>query len=220
MLRTVDLYMSAHRDRSVNNDTTLTQRVRDFVHRRGQVRAQEVEEAGLPRRALYRLRDRGEIVQVGPGLFQDPDFQVGEEQPFVEAAKLVPRGVICLLSALVFHEIGTQLPRQTWMALDRANRRKPRIPDLPLQFVWFSGEAFTAGQEVRYIGNTELRVYSPAKTIADLFKYRRKVGLDVALEALNEGWSMRRFKLGELQRFAEICDVKNVMKPYLQSLTV
>lgn len=198
---------------------TVTEQVKDFVQARGLVRFRDVEDAGFPTHLLYRLRDRGELVEVAPGLFKHPEVEFTEKHSFAEAAKLVPRGVICLLSSLAFHEIGTQMPRQIWMALNRENRREPEISDPPMEFVWFKGAAFEEGQEVYEIEGVDVRVYSPAKTIADLFKYRKKLGLDVALEALHEAWRDRLFTMDELDHYADVCRVRNVMRPYLQALT-
>jgi len=198
--------------------TTITEKVEDFVRKRGQVRRRDVEEAGLPPRILYRLRDRGDILQVGPGLFRHPDAALSEKHTFAKAAKLVPRGVVCLISALAFHEIGTQMPRKIWMALDRANTWRPEISEPPMEFVWFSDDAFSEGQEVEEVEGVPVRVYSPAKTVTDLFKYRKKLGVDVAIEALREGWRERRFTMDEIEHYADICRVQSVMRPYLHSL--
>ena len=199
------------------SDPTVTQQVKDFVREQGLVRRRDVEDAGYPPPLLYRLRDRGELLEVAPGVFKHPDTEITEKHTYAEAAKLVPRGVICLLSALSFHEIGTQMPRRVWMALDRSNRRRPDT-DESIEFVWFSGAAFEDGQEIHEVEGVEVRVYSPAKTVADLFKYRRKVGLDVALEGLREGWRDGRFTMDEVQSYAEICNVQEVIRPYLQTL--
>lgn len=194
-----------------------TERVRRLVKRRGVVRPRDVEKAGLPTSVLYRLRDRGEVQQVGPGLFRDPARAVTEKHMFTEAAKLVPAGVVCLLSALAFHEIGTQVPHEVWLAL-RAHSKRPSLRGVPLRIVWFSGGAFTEGIETRTIEGVIVRVYSPAKTIADLFKFRNKVGLDVALEALRDVWSRRLVTADELLWFARVCRVEKVMRPYLEAM--
>lgn len=198
---------------------TVTEQVKEFVRKMGLVRPKEVEEAGLPQRLLYRLRDRGELLQIAPRLFTHPDSDITEKHTYAEAAKQVPRGVVCLISALAFHEIGTQMPPKVWMALDRANTWRPEVSEPPMEFVWFSGRAFEEGQEIHEVEGVEVRVYSPAKTVADLFKYRRKLGLNVALEGLREGWREGRFTMDELQRHADVCNVREVMRPYLQALT-
>lgn len=198
---------------------TVTEQVKEFVRKKGLVRPKEVEDAGLPQRLLYRLRERGELRQIAPGLFAHPDSGITEQHTYAVAAKRVPRGVVCLASALAFHEIGTQVPPRIWMALDRANTWEPEVSEPPMEFVWFSGPAFEEGQEVHEVEGVEVRVYSPAKTVADLFKYRNKIGLNIALEGLREGWRGGRFTMDDLQHYAEVCHVQEVMRPYLQALT-
>jgi predicted transcriptional regulator of viral defense system len=192
----------------------------EFISQRGQVRPKEVAEAGFDRNLLYYLLARGKIERVGRGLYRYPGAITTEHEALVEVAHLVPHGVIALLSALSFHGIGTQMPGAVWVALNRDEARsRPRVQDRRVEFVWFSGPAFTEGQEVHEADGVRVRVYSPAKTMADLFKYRNKVGLDVALEALREGLADRRFTPAELERAANVCRVWPVMKPYLQGMT-
>lgn len=124
---------------------------------------------------------------------------------------------MCLLSALNFHRLGTQLPHEVWIALDRSARH-PSIRYPRLRVVRFSGQALREGVETHRIEGQTVRIYGVAKTIADLFKYRNKIGLDVALEALREGWRARRFTMDELHRYARICRVERVMRPYLEAL--
>lgn len=194
-----------------------TERVRRMVRRRGLVRPRDLERAGLPTVVLYRLRDQGELEQVGPGLFRHPDAAITERHTYAEAAKLVPGGVVCLLSALAFHEIGTQMPHEVWLAL-RAHAKRPTASAVPLRIVWFSGDAFTEGVETHTVEGVEVSVYSLAKTIADLFKFRNKVGADVAVEALRDAWARRLVTMEEILRFAKVCRVEKVMRPYLESI--
>ncbi len=197
---------------------TVTERVRELVKERGLVRPRDLEEAGHPTYLLYRLRDRGEVEEVAPGLFASPNADFTERHSYAVAAKLVPRGIVCLLSALAFHEVGTQMPQKVWMALERGNRRRPVHSRVPVDFVWFSGASFQEGQEVHEVQGVEVRVYSLAKTVADLFKYRRKLGIDVGIEALQEGWRERLFTVDDLDKFARISRVRRVMHPYLEFL--
>jgi predicted transcriptional regulator of viral defense system len=132
-------------------------------------------------------------------------------------ARAVPDGVVCLISALSFHEIGTQLPPHIWLAVDR-RARSPKMRYPALRVVKFSEKAFTAGIEIHDIEGQPVKIYGVAKTLADLFKYRNKIGLDVALEALREAWRERRFIMDEIDRYARICRVERVMKPYLEAL--
>lgn len=198
---------------------TYAQQILDLAAQRGLISTRDVEARGLHRQALTRLVQAGKLERVARGRYRlpDPDYELTEHHGLVLAAAAAPKGVICLLSALQFHIIGTQLPRQVWIALDR-KARKPAIDYPPLRIVRFSGEALTAGVEEHILEGQTVRIYSVAKTLADCFKYRNKIGLDVALEALREGWRDRRFTMDELERYARICRVSNVMRPYLEAL--
>jgi predicted transcriptional regulator of viral defense system len=133
----------------------------------------------------------------------------------------MPGGVICLLSALRYHDLTTQAPFEVWIAVEHsAYVPRDRGAAVPLRIVYFSGAAFTAGIEKHMINGVQARIYSPAKTVADCFKYRNKIGLDVALEALHETWRERQATMDELWRYAKVCRVANVMRPYLISLSV
>ncbi|MEX0890809.1 MAG: type IV toxin-antitoxin system AbiEi family antitoxin domain-containing protein [Gemmatimonadota bacterium] len=199
---------------------TETLKLLRFLRQHRQVRWKEVADAGFDANLLYHLLERGDIERIGHGLYRVPDAVVSEHETLVEVAHLVPHGVIALLSSLAFHGIGTQMPHTVWIALNhRETRSRPRIRHTSVEFVWFSGRAFTEGQEVHEIEGTTVRVYSAAKTTADLFKYRTKLGMDVALEALREGLADRRFTPAEVEHFARICRVWAVMKPYLQGMT-
>lgn len=197
---------------------TKTECLLEFVRERGLVRAREVEGEGYPTALLYRLRDRGDLEQVGPGLFRHPEAELTERHSYVEAAKLVPSGVICLLSGLAFHHIGTQNPWRVWIALEKGKQR-PRSPGLPLKIVWFSGEAMHEGVEEHEVEGVGVQVFEPAKTVADLFKFRNKVGVDVAIEALREGLERQLFSRDRILKFAKICRVEQVMRPYLRALS-
>lgn len=181
-------------------------------------RARDMVAAGYSREYLRRLVRQGQVRQLGRGLYASKKFDGDRHQSLVEAAKRVPRGVVCLLSALQFHEIGTQSPHQVWLALPRESNR-PRVVDQPIRFCRFSGHAYTFGIQERSLAGGTVRVYSPAKTVADCFKYRRKYGIDVAVEALREGWRERKFSMKELAEAAAVCRVGQVMRPYLEMLT-
>jgi predicted transcriptional regulator of viral defense system len=199
---------------------TDTERLLRFVQERRQVRWKDVSDAGLNPDLLYRLLERGEIERVGRGLYRAPGAIASQHESLAEVAQLVPLAVISLLSALSFHGIGSQMPGAVWIALDRSRTRsRPRVRHLPIKVLWFSGPAFTEGQEVHDVDGISVRVYSPAKTVADLFKYRGKVGLDVAVEALREGLADRRFTPAEVEAYAGVCRVSAVMKPFLQAMT-
>jgi predicted transcriptional regulator of viral defense system len=141
----------------------------------------------------------------------------GEQFTLAEACKRVPHGVVCLLSALQFHDLTTQAPFEVWMAISE-KAWLPRVAYPPLRIVRFSGAALTSGIEEHQIEGVPVRVYCPAKTVADCFKYRNKIGLDVALEALRACWKKRRATMDDLWEAAKVCRMANVMRPYLESL--
>ena len=144
-----------------------------------------------------------------------PGHPVTEKHGLVVVAQAVPRGVVCLISALSFHGIGTQLPHEVWVAIDR-RARQPRLEWPRLRVVRFGGKALTEGVKSHRVEGQAVRVFGIAKTIADCFKYRNKIGLDVALEALREAWRTKRVTMNEIDRFARICRVERVMSPYLK----
>jgi len=153
---------------------------------------------------------------VARGTYAPINHNLTENHSYAVVAKRVPHGVICLLSALSFHRLTTQNPSQVWLAIDQKDWA-PRLAYPPIRLVRFSGEALTAGVEEHPVEGVKLRVYSIAKTIADLFKFRYKVGLDVAMEALRDGLKARRTTRDEIMRYARICRVAKVMQPYLES---
>jgi predicted transcriptional regulator of viral defense system len=194
-----------------------TEYVLQKIRRLGIASSRELEAMGISRQYLRKLRERGVVQRVGYGFYSLPDAQPTEHRSLVEACKRIPNGVVCLLSALQFYDLTTQSPFEIWLAIDRKAWR-PRENSIPLRIVRFSGAALEAGVEEHKIEGVSVRVYNPAKTVADCFKYRNKIGLDVALEALREGWRERRFTMDELWRFSKICRVSNVMRPYLEAL--
>jgi predicted transcriptional regulator of viral defense system len=196
---------------------SLEQRLIRVVGSSGVFRSQDVDQQGISRTALQRLYGQGIIERVGRGLYRMAIGDISEHQSLIEASQRLPRSVVCLLSALRFHEMTTQSPSAVWLAIDRkAWLSKADGP--PVHVVRFSGQALTEGIEVHILGNTEVRIYSPAKTVADCFKYRNKIGLDVALEALRDGVEKKHASFDELWKYAKICRVANVMRPYLESL--
>ena len=184
---------------------------------RGVLRPRDLVAHGLPAAYIRDLADEGLVERVRRGVYIRPDADLSIHESLLEVAVRVPSGVICLASALRFHGLGTQDPARVWLALPRGARTPAR--DLRLQVVRLSPAPFAAGVEEHPIAGVELHVYGVAKTIADCFKFRSKAGLDVALEALREGWRERRFTLDELWRYAELNRVARVMQPYLEMLT-
>lgn len=183
----------------------------------GILRSRDLAAHGIAREHLRRLHQRGRLERVARGLYALPGSQATQHRSLAEAAKRVPQGVVCLLSALRFHGLTTQAPFEVWLAIDPKARR-PQVADLPLRIVRFSGPALDEGVEQHVIDGVPVRVYSPAKTVADLFKYRNKIGLDVALEALRDAWRGRRMTMAELWRYAQVCRVSTIMRPYLEAL--
>ncbi len=184
----------------------------------GMLRTSRALALGIHPRTLYALRDSRRLVEVTRGLYRLADAPALSTPDLVRVATLIPKAVICLISALAFHEIGTQRPRAVYIALPRTARH-PRRSHSPIRVFRFSGPPLTEGVEFHKVDGVEIRVYCVAKTIADCFKYRHKIGLDVTLEALRDCWRKRRATMDDLWRCAAICRVKNVMRPYLESLT-
>jgi predicted transcriptional regulator of viral defense system len=195
-----------------------TEQVFDLVKKAGVFRPRDLDSHGIPREYLVRLCRKGLVQRVGRGLYTVVDADLSEHHSLAEASKKIPHGVICLLSALRFHGLTTQAPFEVWIAID-VKARKPRSDGPPLRIVRFSGAALDSGIEDQLIQGVTVRVYSAAKTVADCFKYRNKIGLDVALEALRECWRERRCTMDDLWADAKICRVSNVMRPYLESLS-
>ena len=180
-------------------------------------RMRDLESLGLSRPRVRFLVDQGILEKASRGLYIVRSAGVTENRTLAEVGKRVPHGVICLLSALRFHDLTTQSPHEVWIALERS-AWSPKLEHLNLRIVRFSGIAFEEGHQEHIIEGVPVQITSPAKTIADCFKYRNKIGLDVALEALREVRRKRLCTMGELMRFARICRVANVMKPYLESV--
>jgi predicted transcriptional regulator of viral defense system len=196
---------------------TASARALRLARRAKSVTRGDIAAAGIHTQALTRLVKNGTLERVSRGRYRLPDAPVTEHHGLALAAAAVPKGVVCLISALNFHGIGTQVPAEVWIALDRRTRR-PALRYPPLRVVRFGGSALSEGIEGHSIEGVAVRVYNVAKTLADVFKYRNKIGLDVALEALREGWRDRRFKMDDIYRYARVCRVERVMRPYLESL--
>ncbi len=200
------------------HDDTLMTRVLELMQQRTVLRPRDLVAHGLPGNYLARLYQRGKVERVGRGLYMLPDADITRHHSLVEAAQAAPNGVICLLSALNYHGLTTQAPFAVWLAIDNKAHR-PRLDTPPLRIVRFSGEALTAGIQTEQIEGVTVRIYNPAKTVADCFKYRHKIGLDVALEALKDCYDQRQCRVAELWHYAEICRVTTIMKPYMEMLS-
>src|ERR1043165_3710826 len=196
---------------------TRSEKAVALVRRTGVVRARELTREGVTREHLRRLLHRGQLQRIGVGLYSLPGADISEHRSLVEACSRVPRGVICLLSALRFHNLTTQNPFEVWMAIPHKAWR-PKGGGVRLRLMHLSGHALTSGVEEHRIEGVPVRVFNPAKTVADCFKFRNKIGLDVALEALRDYWKSGRANADELWKYAKICRVTNVMRPYMEAL--
>lgn len=189
---------------------------KDLIRRQGTARSRELVAAGVARAQLSRLVVAGELVRLARGVYAEPG-QAGSEDSVRLVAQRLPEATFCLLTALRIHGLTTQAPFEVWIAINN----KARMPqsDWPiLRVVRFSGAALTAGVEFRTLGKQRVRVTSPAKTVADCFKFRHLVGLDVAIEALREALRARAATVDELWNYAQICRVTKLMRPYLEAL--
>jgi predicted transcriptional regulator of viral defense system len=183
----------------------------------GLLRTSEALRLGIHPRTLYAMRDAGALEQLSRGLYRLAEFPPLGAPDLVVVARKIPTGVTCLISALALHELTTQIPHAVYIALARGTE-PPRLDYPPVRIFWFTGDAFTEGVEMHTLDYVPVPVYSPEKTLADCFKYRNKLGLDVAIEALKLYRQRQRMRLDELLRYARICRVENVMQPYLEAL--
>lgn len=197
--------------------TTQTARALDLARQKGLLRASDLAALDVPRIVLTRLTVAGRLEKVGRGLYRLPDAQGSEHESLAAVARRVPQAVFCLLTALQFHEITTQLPRQVWIAMPRGSH-VPRIDYPPLKMVQMSDEVYTSGIEEHRRDGVTLRVTNVAKTVADCFKHRNKIGLDVAIEALKDARARSKASVDDIWRFAKIGRVTNVIRPYLESI--
>ncbi len=182
------------------------------------LRSKGLEQRGLSRTGIRVAMDAGELERIGRGLYALPGAEPSEHHSLVQVAKRVPHSAVCLLSALRFHDLTSQNPHEVWIAIGPKDR-KPMLEYPPIKVVRYGEARFEIGLEAHQLEGTPVRVYSVARTVVDLFSYRNKIGLDVALEALREGWKSRRFTLPEINRIAGLCRMSAVMKPYLESLS-
>lgn len=187
-----------------------------FVQDRGIVTSREIETAGFPRIAITRGVRAGELQRLGKGIYAGPDHTFSEWHDLAAMSRAVPSSIIALISALAYHEIGTQLAYELWIALPEGSR-EPSYHQ-KLRITRFSEPYYSAGIQEHEIEGTTVRIYSAAKTVADCFRMRSKVGYDVAIEALKEGWRLRKFTLNELNYYSKLNKVDRVMRPYLEAI--
>ena len=189
---------------------------RIFLRHGGILKTGEALDQGIHRRTLYAMRDAGMLERLDRGLYRLADLPPLSDPDLVTIARKIPKGVVCLISALHFHNITTQIPHVVSIAVSRGTE-PPRLNFPPIRIYWFSGEAFSAGVQQQSIDNTVIRVYDAEKTLADCFKYRNKIGMDTVLEALNLYRERKKPKPRKLIQFAKICRVEKVMRPYLEA---
>ena len=184
---------------------------------RGARRPRELAAEGISREQLRRLTARGVVERATRGVYLDRDASRSPYRDLLVVATRAPKGVFCLLTALVFHGLTTEMPHEVWLAIG-LKARAPALDTPPLRIVRMSEPVLRADVEVHVKHGMELRVFSAARTVADCFKFRGRVGLDVAVAALRAGWEQKRFTIDELWQFARVCRVTNVMRPYLEAL--
>ena len=197
--------------------TTQQEAITLFRQHGSTLRTTEVLRLGIHPRTLYALRDSGALVRLSRGLYRLAEFPPLSNPDLVTVALSIPQAVVCLVSALAFHELTVQVPHTVDIALPRGAAR-PHLDYPPLRIFWFSGPAWSEGARTYRVDDVLIRIYSPEKSVTDCFKFRRKIGLDVALEALKQYRQRQDFDVGRLLYYARICRVENVMRPYLEAL--
>ncbi|MDZ4738362.1 MAG: type IV toxin-antitoxin system AbiEi family antitoxin domain-containing protein [Alphaproteobacteria bacterium] len=199
-----------------SHKASQAQRAQALLAEHGMLRLRELTEAGIGEETLSRLVRQGSVIRPSRGLYQAADAEIDAAHSLAEAAKLVPKGVICLISALQYHELTTQLPSRVWVAISRA-AWKPSLSYPPIRIVRFADRSLDTGVETHMIEGVAVRITSVAKTVVDCFRYRNKIGTDVALEALREGLRKRRCSANALWKLARELRILSVMRPYLES---
>jgi predicted transcriptional regulator of viral defense system len=202
---------------TVSRSHTIQDAKKTFSNHNGLLRSRQAFDLGIHPRTLYRMRDEGIILQLSRGLYRLAGLPLISNPDLIRVAMKVPNGVLCLISALAFHGLTTQVPHAVHVALKRG-AEPPRLDYPPLKIYWFTGTAFSEGIELHSVDHVSVKVYSPEKTIADCFKYRNKLGLDVALEALKRYRERRKMDTASLLFCARACRVENVLRPYLEAL--
>ena len=196
---------------------THSQRVLDLASQKGLLRASDLDAIDAPRVVLTRLIAAGLLDRVGRGLYRLPGHPISEHEGLMVVATKAPQAVFCLLTALQFHGLTTQLPRQVWIAMPRGSH-SPRIDYPPIRMVQMAGRAHLSGVEEHLCNEVKVRIYSPAKTVVDCFKHRNKIGQDAAREALKDASRTRKASADDLWRYAQDCRVATVMRPYMEAV--
>lgn len=205
------------RQESSTNENTIDTAKRLFRRHGGVLRTSEALRLGIHPRTLYAMRDAGLLERFSRGLYRLADLPPLGNPDLVAVALKVPSGVICLISALAYHELTTQIPHEVYLALPRG-AEPPRLEHPPLRVFWFTGKAFSEDVETHEMDGVPVSIYGAEKTLADCFKYRNKIGLETALEALRRYVRGRHARMDTLMSYARICRVEKVMRPYLEAL--
>jgi predicted transcriptional regulator of viral defense system len=193
-------------------------RIQDLARKKGMFRLSEATEVGIHPENVRRLVQAGQLTRVGRGLYAIPTLQPTEYHTLAELAKRVPKGIVCLLTALRFHGLGTQNPREVWLAVDR-RAGIPRVDFARIRLVRVSGPALTSGIGEHTIEHVAVRITNPARTVVDCFKFRNKIGIDVAVEALRDYRRLHKGTADELWRHADRLRMTRVMRPYWDALS-
>jgi predicted transcriptional regulator of viral defense system len=200
----------------MGKNRTIMEKVLQLAKVRKIIRVRDLIEKGIHPEYLRRLCEKGLLKRISRGVYVSADSDLTQNIGLAQIAKRIPHGVVCLLSSLQFHDIGTQNPSEVWIAIDRKSA-KPQIDYPPVRIVRFSGTALSEGVEKHEIEGVDVTIFNKAKTIADCFKYRNKIGLDIALEALKDCRQHKLCTNDQLWEYARICRVANIMKPYLEA---
>lgn len=195
----------------------VAQQILRLARKQGILRPRDLAERGLPADYLWRLEKSGHLIRIDRGLYMRADADFSAQISLAEVAKRIPDGVLCLVTALEFHDLTLQIPHEVWIAV-RPGRYHAKMDHLKLRYVHLSGASLTEGIETHRVDGVELRVYSAAKTVADCFKFRNQLGMETVLQALKQGLSERRFSPTELWHFAQINRVDKVMLPYAEAV--
>lgn len=200
------------------SDSKIDEAINLFQKHGGVLRTAEAEEAGIHNRTLYHILEEGYVEKLERGLYKLADKEVAlSNLGLIIVTKKVPAAKICLLSALDFHEMTTNIPHEVHIAIPK-NKREPRLDHPPIRTYRFSGQSLSEGVERHEVDGIEISVYNPAKTIADCFKFRNKIGLDIAIEAIKNGIRENKTTYREILKYAKICRVQKVIKPYLEAI--
>ena len=202
----------------MSSDARQEARVLQLAHARKLLRARDLALHGLPTAALTRLVQAGKLERLARGLYGVPGAAVSEHRSLAEVALRAPKGVVCLLSALRVHDIGTQAPFEVWLAIPH-NAPAPKLDQPQLRVVRMTDAALADGVVRIEVDGVPVPVFNAARTVVDCFRFRNKIGLDVALEALRDGWTRRKFTMDDLWRHARAGRMANVMRPYIEAIT-